>query len=362
MGVGDILIDREEPETIFRHVAPVLSAADVAFANLEQTYSEKGYLIRGHGTNSEPRNIPPLSYAGFDVVSLANNHTLDWGVENLLDTLERLTAAGLPYAGAGKNLAEARRPIILERKGTTLGILAYSCVHPKGYEAEEDKPGLAPVRVWTIYEQVDYQPGTPPRVITMPYKEDLAAMTEDIRQLRQLVDVVIVSIHWGLHIIPKIIPMYCFDIGHAAVDAGADLILGTHPHILKGVEVYKEKVIFYSTGNFACEIGPAQRQKGGDFAVKLVERYGCVPDPECPTYNLSRESRSTLIVKAAIEDGTIKQVSYIPCFVNKYSEPEIVSADSPLGQEVYKYVEDISASEHLPVHFSWDRDEVLVLK
>jgi len=177
------------------------------------------------------------------------------------------------------------------------------------------------------------------------------------------VDVVIVSIHWGLHIVPRTIPMYCPDVGHAAVDAGADLILGTHPHILKGIEVYKGKVIFYSTGNFACEIGPEQRQKtGGEFAVKLVERYGCVPDPECPTYNLSRESRATLIVKALIEDGIIRQVSYIPCFVNRYSEPEIVTADNPLGREVYKYVEDISASEHLPVRFSWDGDEVLVLQ
>ncbi len=88
------------------------------------------------------------------------------------------------------------------------------------------------MRIWTIYEQVDYQPGTPPRIVTMPYKEDLAAMIEDIKNLKTLVDVVIVSIHWGLHIIPRVIPMYCPDIGHAAIDAGADLILGnTSPHI-----------------------------------------------------------------------------------------------------------------------------------
>jgi len=155
--------------------------------------------------------------------------------------------------------------------------------------------------------------------------------------------------------------MYCPDIGHAAIDAGADLILGTHPHILKGIEMYKDKAIFYSTGNFAAEIGPAQREKtGGEFAVKLVEKYGCVPDPECPTYNLSRESRSTLIVKAVIDDGKIVRLSYIPCFVNKNSEPEIVAANNPLGQEVYKYVKDISASEHLPIRFTWDRDEVLI--
>jgi poly-gamma-glutamate synthesis protein (capsule biosynthesis protein) len=195
----------------------------------------------------------------------------------------------------------------------------------------------------------------------MPYKEDLAAMIADIERLKALVDTVIVSIHWGLHIIPRVIPMYCFDVGHAAVDAGADLILGTHPHILKGIEMYKGKTIFYSTGNFACEIGPAQREKtGGEFALKLVEQYGCVPDPECPTYNLSRESRVTLIAKAIIRNGEIVQVSYIPCFVNRNSEPEIVTPDTPLGQEVYRYVEEISASEHLPVRFSWNGNEVLI--
>jgi poly-gamma-glutamate capsule biosynthesis protein CapA/YwtB (metallophosphatase superfamily) len=147
LGVGDILVDRGQPETIFQHVADVLRAADVTFANCEQTYSDKGYLIRGHGTNSESRNLPALLYAGFDVISLANNHTLDWSTEALLDTMDHFKEASLPYVGVGVNITEARKPVILERKGTKVGFLAYSSVHPDGYEAKDDAAGLVPVRV-----------------------------------------------------------------------------------------------------------------------------------------------------------------------------------------------------------------------
>jgi poly-gamma-glutamate synthesis protein (capsule biosynthesis protein) len=362
LGVGDLLIDRDEPETIFRHVKQKLHAADISFANSEQTFAEGGYLIRGHGSNSESSNLPAVKSAGFDIISLANNHTLDWGPEVLLDTMIKMRETSLPYVGAGKNIEEARRPVILERNETKVGFLAYSSVHPKGYEAEKDKPGLAPVRVWTIYEQTDYQPGTPPRIVTIPYKEDIEAMVADIKSLKEQVDVVIISTHWGQHIIPRVIPMYCFDIGHAAIDAGADIILGCHTHICKGIEMYRGKPIFYSTGNFATEIGPSQIKKcGGKFAHELVKKYGLVPDPECPTFNLPRESRRSMIVKAIIEDRAVRQISYIPCFVNRNSEPEIVTRDNPLGQEVYAYIEDISRSENLPVSFAWDDDEVLVL-
>ena len=362
LGTGDILIDREDPATIFQHVAAVLKSADITFANSEQTFAEGGYPIRGHGTNSESRNLPAFLAAGFDIISLANNHTLDWGKEVLLETLENLKKAGLPYVGAGKNIEEARRPVILERKGNRVGFLAFSSVHPKGYEAEPDKPGLNPIRIWTIYEQTDYQPGTPPRIVTIPYKEDLAAMVASIEELKRESDVVIVSMHWGQHIIPRIIPDYCIEVGHAAVDAGADLVLGTHTHIGKGIEVYKGKAIFYSTGNFAAEIGPSQTgMAGGEFPHKLVEGYGAVVDPECPTFALPHESRRTMIVKALIEGGEIKRVTYIPCFVNKNAEPEIVLRSSPRAKEVYDYFEDISRSENLAVNFAWDGDEVLVL-
>lgn len=362
VAVGDILVDREEPETIFRHVAPVLRSADITFANCEQMYSDKGCPSPVHATYSDPKNIPALTYAGIHVVSLANNHTLDWGVDGLMDTLARLREAGFLCVGAGKNMAEARQPVVVERKGNRIGFLAYGCIGPDGYEAEAGKPGYAPVRAWTIYQKVDYQPGTPPRIVTIPYKDDLAAMEEDIRKLKAQVEVVVVSYHWGLHFVPRTIPGYCFDIAHAAVDAGADLVLGGHPHILKGLEVYKGKVIFYSLGNFALELGPGAG--AADYvervARKFIEHYGVVPDPEYPTYPFHPEAKATLIVKAVIEGGQIKRVSYIPCYVNRRAEPEIVPPSEPRGQEVFGYVADISRSEGLQAHFSWEGNEVVI--
>jgi poly-gamma-glutamate capsule biosynthesis protein CapA/YwtB (metallophosphatase superfamily) len=361
LGVGDIVIDRVKPETIFQHTAPTLRAADITYGNCDQTYSDLGYLVRGHGTNSESKNFPALLYAGFDVISLSNNHTLDWGEENLLDTLERFKKSGLPYVGAGKDIIEARKPVILERNETKVGFLAYSCTIPKDYEASETKPGLSGIHVKTVYEQVDYQPGTPPKILTITDPLDLAAMIEDIKELKTQSDVVVIAIHWGVHIVPRVIPMYCFEIGHAAIEAGADLILGTHPHILKGVEMHKGKAIFYSTCNFAAEIGPATRKNpGGDEVYHILDRYGCKPDPECPTYLSPPDARNTLIVKAIIENAQIQKLSYIPCYINKNAEPVIVGQNDALGQKVYNYLADISHSEKLPVHFAWDGDEVLI--
>jgi hypothetical protein len=349
LGVGDVLIDRKEPETIFQHVAGVLRSADITYANCEQALSDKGYPNPKQAAYSSPESIRALLYAGMDVVSLANNHSLDWGTEALLDSLVRLKEAGLPYIGVGRNLAEARQPVILERRGTRVGFLAYSSVHLDGYEATEDRPGLVPIRVWTIYDQVDYQPGTPPRIVTIPHKDDIGDMVRDIKELKAQVDVVVIGMHWGLHIMPRLIPMYCFDIGHAAIDAGADLILGTHTHILKGIEVYKGKAIFFSTANFALELGPHMRDH--EHIKDLNDYYRIVDETE---------RRNTLIAKAIIEDGEVRRVSYIPCYVNENAAPEMVARSDPRGQGVYNYVEDVSRSEGLSVNFSWHGDEVLI--
>jgi hypothetical protein len=359
LGLGDIIIDREKPETIFQHAVEVLRTADIAFANCDQVYSDKGYLIHGFGSNSDPKNIPALLYAGLDVVSLANNHAYDWGKEALIDTMDRFKEIGLPFVGVGRNIAEARQSIILDRKGNKVGFLAYSSVHPKDSEANDNKPGLAPVRVRTFYEPLDDQPGSSPRIVTIPYKEDLEAMVQDIRKLRAQVDVLVVSFHWGVHRVPRVIPTYCFDVGHAAIDAGADLILGTHTHILKGIEVYNGKVIFYSTSNFASELGIAQ-YGNPENAIYLKNLKKISEKQQGSTEAYRREVKATIIAKAIIEGGKIKRLSYLPCFINDHNEPEIVTSGDPRGQEVYRYLEDISKSEGLPVHFSWDGDEVLI--
>ena len=350
VGVGDVIIDRERPGTIFRYVADVLRSADIAYTNCEQPLSDKGTPNPKQAVYSSSKNLEGYLAAGFDVVSLANNHAMDWGTDALVDTMARLKSAGLPYIGAGKNIHEAHQPAILERKGTKVGFLAYSCVHLDGYEATEDRPGVAPLGVWTIYDKVDYQPATPPRIVSLPHKEDMEALVANVKKLKAQVDVVVLCMHWGQHLLPAVIPMYCFEVGHAAIDAGVDIILGAHTHILKGVEIYKGKPIFYSEGNFALELGPHMRDH--KHVGSLNEFYGITDETE---------RRNTMIAKIIIEDGKIKRVSYLPCYVNENSEPVLQKRSDPLGQAVFNYMKGISESEKLPVHFKWDGDEVLVL-
>lgn len=352
IAVGDVIIGRDEPTTILKHVVDVLRPADISFATCDQAYSDKGnpYISPTHVLRPDPNNISALVYAGLSLVSLANNHSMDLGPENLLDSIDMIRKAGIEVVGVGGNVLEARQPAILERKGNRVGFLAYGCVGPDRAVATEDKPGHAPVRAWTIYKQVDLQPGMPPQIFTLAYRDELIAMEEDIRRLKSQVDVVAVSFHWGLHFMRALIPMYEFEIGHAAINAGADIIFGSHAHILKGIEVYKGKVIFHGLGNFAAE------HKGKLFNKMEGGPYVFVPEAK----ETMAEARYTIMAKVIMERGEIKKVSYIPCYINENSEPEIVTRSNPKGEEVFSYMENISRSQNLDTNFAWEGDEVVL--
>ncbi|MFC1821058.1 CapA family protein [Thermodesulfobacteriota bacterium] len=363
--VGDVMLHGEATKNIFDNVGDVMRSGDITFANCEQTYSDKGV---GHSAGIDPtKSIDTMIDAGIDVISIANNHTLDAGIDALLDTIERMGKTNIKVVGVGKNLEESRQPVILERKGTRVGFLAYGCIGPEGYEAWEDKPGYAPMRTYTIYDKWDYQPGTPPRIITVAYPDELAAMEEDVRKLKSQVDVVAVSFHWGLHFQPEKIPMYGFQVGHAAIDAGADIILGGHDHVLKGIEVYKGKVIFYALNNFAFGMrqrgsGEMQRPPRHDIyrgGKLLMEMYDFKPDPGTIWHP---DAKRTIIGKVIIEGGEIGKVSYIPCYIDyqKGSMPEIVTRSDPRGEDVFNYMEKITRSQKMSTKFTWEGDEVVI--
>jgi len=184
--------------------------------------------------------------------------------------------------GAGADIEEARKPAIFEVKGTRVGFLAYNTICFKGYEARTNKLGCVPLRAWTAYHQIKpEQPATPCEVGTWAYDDDLEAMLADIRKLRPQVDVVAISIHWGIHMLPKTIAMYQAQIAYAAIDAGADIIFGHHPHILKGIEVYKGKVIFYSLCMFGFDWPPGVTTEMFDDVCK---RYNYTRHPDYPWF------------------------------------------------------------------------------
>ena len=253
LAVGDVWINRPDPGSAFALVAPVLRAADISFANGEAVYTRRGINQYSKVENQpcDPDNIEGLRHAGFDAINLAQNHIFDWGVTGVEDTVNGIKARGIAVFGAGLNIEEARKPAILERKGVRFGFLGYWCGDPKEAWASPGKPGAAYVKVHTHYEPSVAGSGVPAEVFTFANPASLADMVEDIRKLRSQCDVLAVSLHTGLSHVPIEIAMHDQQVARAAVDAGADLVVCHHAHILKGIECYRGKTIYYGLCNLS---------------------------------------------------------------------------------------------------------------
>ncbi|MFC2038355.1 CapA family protein [Chloroflexota bacterium] len=363
IAVGDV---GGAPEGFFNLTGPIIKEADIAFAQLEGKLAGKGtpQLYPTGRTRSfapDPQRAKTLLDAGFNIMSLASNHTLDSSEGPLLETIDVLRQNNIAAIGVGKNIEEARKPAIFECKGTKVGFLAYCSVTPPGYEAREDKSGLAPVRAITAYQQVDWQPGTPPRIISQANPDDLAAMVEDIKKLRPKVDVLVVSMHWGVHFAPAIIAEYQYEAGHAAIDVGADIIIGHHAHILKGIEVYKGKVIFFSLCNFCLPLPLSFMNDPHTDLHHIHEFYRYPVDPEYTNYAFPIDSQKTILVKCNIADKKIQRVAYLPLWVNKKGEPEPLSRSDTRSDEHLRYMEWVCKDQLLDTKFSREGDEVVVL-
>jgi hypothetical protein len=354
--VGDILPHRDTGDFLLAQVASGLNQADITFCQIETPFSAGELRRVGHSELlAGSKDVAALVKAGFDVCSFASNHCYWARDQGILDTMDVFGRNNIRVIGVGKNIAEARQPAILERRGTKVAFLAYNSVLAPNSEARADKPGCVPVRVSTKYEQVDWQPGTPPRIDTSADKDDLSAMVGDIRSARQQADVVVVSIHWGVHLVPAAIAMYQYEVGHAAVDAGADLILGHHPHILKGIEVYKNRVIFYSMGNFAF-FSPVL---GARSTFKPL--YKVKADPDYPNYFFPPDCRKSILVKVVIAKKKIETVSFVPVMINGQAQPELLSPADQRSTQVYDYVVWTCTDQNLNTSFSRQGDEVVVV-
>lgn len=368
VGVGDVSPDRDDPLSILRHVGDVFRKADVVFGQMESPISDRGSpsFIPHSPCKIATKNVIALTEegAGFDVMSFACNHAVDYGWDAFHDTLDTLKKNRISTVGAGRNIVEARKPVILERKGVKIGFLGYLSIIFPGLIAEEDIPGCVPLRASTHYQQVDFQPGTPPLIVSELYPEDKKAMEGDIKKLRPQVDIVVVSMHAGVHVVPSVIAMYQKEAAYHAIDTGADLVLQHHAHILKGIEMYKGKAIFYSLNNFALDynrLRPNER-KAWDLGYRKLfhEFYKVQVHPDYPKHRFHYDALKTLVAKAYIHDKKIQKVTYLPAYINPDLEPEILTRTDPRAQEVFDYVTKISEEQELKVRFSWDGDEVVV--
>jgi len=360
---GDIGPVYKPTEEFAELIAPVLRQADIRLGQCERTYSLRGqepqfaYGPGGQHSRLHPDMAGVWNAAGIDIVSLASNHAMDWGPEAMLDTVELFRGMGKIVIGAGRDAEEARKPAIVERNGVKIAILAYCSVLRDGQAAGTGKAGIAPMRAHTHYAAEEFQPGSPPRVISTPYEEDVRALQDDVRQAKQRADVVIVTLHWGMRLVPKTICTYQPPIAHAAIDAGADLILGHHAHSIKAVEVYKGKVCFYSIGNFMTTGSPKTSPNTYDWNLIWLPI-----DPECLApdgrYFFPSHCRMTMVPKIVMSQKGVERVSFLPAFINHRAQPYVVAPDDPKFAEILKFTEWVS-DQH-PHKFRIDGNEVVV--
>ena len=261
--LGDInLLGVEDPSLPFRKVTAALKSADAVFANLECNLydpSEKRAMMRDDQSGFEGIYAPPaagesLRLAGVQVIGNANNQ--NYGADAIRASNQHLDALGIAHAGTGVNKAAARAPAIIERNGLKFGFIQRTSQYwPNNHEAGEHSVGVAAMKAYTAYQPPYYKdnkippnrPGAPAKVITWVDADYLAELKADISTLKQQCDIVISSHHWGY---AEEVLQYQTELAHAAIDAGADIVMGHGPHFPLPIEFYKAKPIYYGLGMF----------------------------------------------------------------------------------------------------------------
>ena len=261
--VGALMTTKNDYLWPFRQIADFLNGADLTFANLETPVSNRGVKVGSiYSFRSDPKVVSGLIFAGFDILSVANNHAWDYGRDAFSDTLYHLAEAGISYVGGGHNEYEAHTGVIKKVGKTDVGFLGYTNLLPKSVSATGDSAGVAVL--------------------------DEVKMVDDIQLMKSRSKLVVVSFHWGEEYIPVHNALQ-EEIAHKAIDAGADLIIGHHPHVVEDVEQYKGKYIVYSLGNFVFD------------------------------QNFSVETMTGLAVKVWLKDSKINRLEKIPIHIsNQY--------------------------------------------
>lgn len=287
-GKGGIVLERTGYDYPFAATVAVLKAGDLALGNLEAPIACGGaeFKNKRYRFKAAPKAAEALKRAGFTVLTLANNHMLDYGVGGLLETIYYLDKLGIKHSGAGNSLAEARREAMIDCNGHRIAFLSYSLTYPAQFFAASRRAGTAP--------------GYPSYV------------QKDISRVRANADYVVVSFHWGKEgaALPK---RYQVISARKAVEAGADLVIGHHPHVLQGIESYRNGLIFYSLGNFA---------------------FG----------SLSRSSDRSIIARITLDKG-IKEAELIPINVLNHEvkfQPTMLKGKR--GKDVIQRIRAISST------------------
>ena len=364
MLVGDLILDEPDPDSFFHPARRILRQADLLIGHVEVPHTRRGRENTSDvpAPPSDPDNLAALKRAGFHVATLAGNHISDAGPDGIEDTIAALSGLDIATTGAGMNLEQAREPAIVTRQGLRVGTLSYNCVGPRDSWAGEKRPGCAYVQVITHYELDHASPGGPPRIYTFAEPDSTDALLADVGKLRREVDVLIVALHKGIGHTPAALAMYERPLARAAVDAGADIVVGHHAHILRGIEMYKGRPIYHGLGNFVTvtralnvEANPSPTRL--EWARRRRELFGFEPDPAYPTYPFHPEARNAMIAVCEVGADGVREAGFIPCLVNPKGQPEICGDDAR-GRAVAAYVERITRKAALRADFEWEGNRV----
>lgn len=363
VAVGDVQPHRERPEELFEFVREEFAWGDLRVCQLEATLSSRGTVrtdVRNPAHRVPPAQIGALTSAGFDVVTFAGNNNLDYGLEAFYDTIELCREHGIVVVGAGRDLAECVEPRIVTVNGTTFGFVDFCSILRDGYAATPTRAGIAPLRVSTFYEPLENiyeQPGTPARTVTVVHHRDLERALDAIARAKALAEVVVASFHWGVHFTHDL-ATYQPEVAYAAVDAGADIVLGTHPHCLQAVDVYRGKYILYSLGNFAFE----QKPLSHDGVRQYLSFYDLPLDPELPQHPHPTHCRKTVIAKFLVRDGNVESLSLVPVYFNGEARPEPLRSGDPRHEDVLGLIQALSGEIGTQIELSGDEALVLPTK
>lgn len=330
-----------DPTVPFRRVIEPLREADLVFANLECLLAspptefaanQVAFHATSEGFYAGPVAGEALRLAGFDGVGCANNVT--FGEDAIRASLARLKELGIPVTGAGLNRDEAHRPLIIEKGGVRFGFMQRTSIFwPRGQAAGPLSPGVATLAAQTAYQpKVANRAGVPPIILTMAVDQDLNEYVEELRALRPQVDVLVSSHHWGL---AGEVLQYQKQIAHAAIDAGADIIMGHGVHYITPIEIYQGKPIFYGLGCFSFNEGHG----GRNSTFEAVNWLG-------------------LLAKVIVEDKKVVKVTCVPVRHNERNETLILSA-SEERVEMDKLIAD---SKKLGASLTLRGDELVVLE
>lgn len=345
---GDLVLDEPDGAWWLSGIAPALQGADLAVGHLEVPHTHRGAELQGDvpAPGAPPENLAAIAQAGFALLSLAGNHIADCGAEGIADTTAGLDTLGVAHCGADLTLEAARRPAIVARDGWRIALLSYNCVGPEASWATADRAGCAYLPIATA----DGAPIAPAANLAVLTQAALDILRHDIAEVRAQADIVLVALHKGIVHTPARLAPYERALSHAAVEAGADVVIGHHAHIVRGIEFHHGKPIFHGLGNgcvVTSALSPAQDHPArAAWAERRKAMFGFEPDPAYTLAPFHPEAVNAFLGTVAVDDAGTIRAGIIPVDVEAPGRP--VLAEPARAIEIRDYVVRITETAGLP--------------